>query len=419
MIDGVVKNAGHGVVILGGDGVVFVIVAARTGDGQAKKSARHGIHAVVALVGVRDFDRAVVVKPWTETEEAKSREHLGAHSVIERIGGDLRGDELVVRQVVIERLDHPVAIQIGAGVGIVAAAHGIETAVVVLTIARDVEPHATPALAVLGRCEQAVNHFGERIRCRVFLKCVNLFGRGRQTGEIERNAAYEGPAVSQFRGGHPLLLEPRQNESVDGGLRPSGIFDSRRRGIVNWLERPECTLLGPDHVATGFRGDHGRGFGPQCAGLYPLGESVDVFLFELAALGHFELARLADGQDQQTFVRIAGHDRGAGLAAFQQGRARVHPQPAELRIGMAGVAAGRQDGTDFGFEKVGRGCGLCRRRLCTNQAHGNQQGKRGQLQTGFVHMCLPVSLAILGIGANRPGTLKTHSATRIAARAAP
>ena len=60
--------------------------------------------------------------------------------LVEQVGGELRRDELVVRQVVVERLDHPVAIEIRVRIGVVAAPHRIEAAVVVLAVARDVEP---------------------------------------------------------------------------------------------------------------------------------------------------------------------------------------------------------------------------------------------------------------------------------------
>ena len=128
-----------------------MIVAARARHGQAEKAARHGIHAVVPLICMRDFDCAVVVEPWTQAEEAKRRQHFGAHFVIERIGRDLRGYELIVRQVVVKGLDHPVAIQVSTWIRIVSAPHGIEAAVIVLTIARDIQPHSAPALTVLGR----------------------------------------------------------------------------------------------------------------------------------------------------------------------------------------------------------------------------------------------------------------------------
>ena len=72
---------------------------------------------------------------------------LGVH----QITGDLSFDELIVRHVVVERLDHPVAINVGIRIGIEATSHGVEAAIVVFTVTGHVEPHTPPTFAVMGR----------------------------------------------------------------------------------------------------------------------------------------------------------------------------------------------------------------------------------------------------------------------------
>ena len=198
-----------------------MIVAARAADGQAEEAARHDVDAIVPLVGARDLDRAVVVEPRAEPEEPERRQRARARRrIAEQIAGELRAHELVVRQVVVERLDHPVAIQIRVRVRVVAAPLRIERAVVVLAVARDVEPEAAPRFAVVRRREQAVDDLRERVGRLVLLERLDLVGRRRQAGQIERRAADQRALVGGAHRRQPVLLEPREHEAIDVGLRP-------------------------------------------------------------------------------------------------------------------------------------------------------------------------------------------------------
>ena len=157
------KHACERVIVPRRNRVVLVIVAACAADGEAEKPARDDVDAVVAFVGPRDLDGAVVVVPRAEPEQPERGQHLHPHVVVEQIGSQLRFHELVVRQVVVERFDNPVAIQVGVRVRVVAAKHRIEAAVVVFPVARDVEPEPAPGLAVLRRREQPIDHLRERV----------------------------------------------------------------------------------------------------------------------------------------------------------------------------------------------------------------------------------------------------------------
>ena len=148
---------------------------------------------------------------------------------VEQIGGELRGDELVVRQVVVERADHPVAIEMRVRVGIEAAPHRIEAAVVVFAVARDVEPHAAPGFAVARRREQAIDHLLERVGRLVREKRVDFFGRRRQAGEIERGAAEQRQLVGGADRRQAFALETREDEAIDVGARPAPRPHARAR----------------------------------------------------------------------------------------------------------------------------------------------------------------------------------------------
>jgi len=87
-----------------------VIVAAGAADRHAQEAARHDVDTIVPLVGARDLDGAVVVVPRAETQKPERRQRADARRVIHQIARELRLDEAVVRQVVVERVDHPVAV---------------------------------------------------------------------------------------------------------------------------------------------------------------------------------------------------------------------------------------------------------------------------------------------------------------------
>ena len=225
-----------------------MIVAARAGHRQAEEAAGHHVHAIVPLVGAGHFDRAVVVIPGTESEEAGGRQRLVAGLLVQQVAGELRLHELVVGQVVVERLDHPIAIEVGVGIGAVAARIRIQAAVVVFAVAGDVEPDAAPALAVVRRCEQAVDHFGEGVGRGVFFEGRDFFGRGRQAGQVEASAADQVVLAGGLDGLEPFLFEFREHEAVDRGLGPARVLDGGRRRILERQQRPEGPALGGDRV---------------------------------------------------------------------------------------------------------------------------------------------------------------------------
>ena len=76
---------------------------------------------------------------------------------IQLVARDLLLDEAVVGLVLVERLDHVIAIAPDVGPRLIA----LEA--FAIGVARQVQPVPRPALAVVRRGEQAVDHFLERI----------------------------------------------------------------------------------------------------------------------------------------------------------------------------------------------------------------------------------------------------------------
>ena len=164
VVGGIQEDARERVVIARRNRIVFVIVTPRAPHGQSEEAARHDVDAIVAFVGARDFDGAVVVVPRPQAEKSESGQRPRAPLVAEPIARELRLHEVVVRHVVVERLDDPVAIEVRVRIRIVSASFGIQRAVVVFAEARHVEPQAAPRRAVLRRCQQSIHDLRERLR---------------------------------------------------------------------------------------------------------------------------------------------------------------------------------------------------------------------------------------------------------------
>ena len=307
------------VVVLLRNRIVLVVVAARARDRHPQEAAGDDVDAIVAFVGAGDFDRAVVVVPRAEAEQAERRQHARPLRFVDQVAGELGAHELVVRHVVVDRADDPIAIEIRVRIRRVAAGLRVEAARIVFAVARDVEPFAAPRLAVLRRRQQAIDHVQPRVGRTVLLERVDLFGRRLQAGEVDRRAADQGAAVGRAHRRQPVLLQLGQHEAIDVGLRPVvGLHRGRRAG-VNRHERPERALVAGDRLVGSRRRRCRRGGRKRRADLDPLGQRRDVGVGELrSALRHLQTrAHPPDRVHQQTLVGIAGGNRRSRIAAEQ------------------------------------------------------------------------------------------------------
>ena len=147
------EDAVQGVVVLDRDRVELVVVAARAGDGQAEEGLGRRVDALVD--GVMD-----VVEALADGDEAEGGEtRIVRRDVRDAVGGELLDDELVVRLVLVHRVDHVVAIGPGVGVAVVAeeAVALVDLEAARVGVAGGVEPVTGPAFAVVRRGEQRVD----------------------------------------------------------------------------------------------------------------------------------------------------------------------------------------------------------------------------------------------------------------------
>ena len=363
------KDAVEGIVILGRNGVEFVVVAAGAGDGEAEEGFGGDVDAVVNdVVGI-------AVELVAQGEEAHGSEDaavaggffLGegfAAEVLENelVGGELLGDEGGVGFVGVEGVDDVVSVGPGAGVAWVVAAFDLAFGV---GEAGEVEPGAGGVFAVVGGGKEAVDDFGVGVGRGVGKKGLDFGFGGWEAGEVVGDAAEEGAAVGRGAGCHGGGFEVGEDKVVNGRAAPGGVLGGGHGRLDDGLEGPVVfgrgVVVGGGGGGGGGGGAAGFGHGRGGAGIggaaaNPFGEIGDDGVGEFAAFGgHAEVGVVVvDGLDEEAVVGLAGDDGGAAFATGQDADAGVKAEAGFEFIGLFAVAAVTlvgEDGADFGFEE--------------------------------------------------------------------
>ena len=212
-------------VVLLAEGIVLVVVALGAADGAAEPHGGGRVHAiherfVHRLVGI---DTAFFVRHRVAVEAGRDFLILGPLLVAalwQHVAGDLLDRELVERQIAVERVDHPVAILPDAAPVVLLVA-------VRVGVAGEIQPRTRPPLAVARRGQQAIDDAVVGVRRRVGEEGVELGGRRRKAGQVERDATEERRLRCVRRWRELFTFEPRQHEPVDGRARPGRAPDGR------------------------------------------------------------------------------------------------------------------------------------------------------------------------------------------------
>ena len=147
-----------------------MVVAPCTGHGEALRTAHDDVDAVV------DDILLVIKEASAEGQEAQGRQVTGVFASHQRVRRELQLEEPVIRHVLIERTDHPVAVGVGIGI----PTFLFEDVAFGVGVTRDIEPVTAPAFAE-GRCgEEAVNEFIVCLRVAICDEAFDLGGGGRQ-----------------------------------------------------------------------------------------------------------------------------------------------------------------------------------------------------------------------------------------------
>ena len=207
------EDSGERVVIFRAYGVVLMVVAAGASDGEAEEATADHVHAIMAFVGaglrwLRDTE-----VPRAQPEEAQTTAQ--PFVIGQQVAGDLRFDEGVIGQVLVQGVDYPVAVAPGVGIGF-----GRGAGEVVFPEAGDIEPVAGPAFAKVGRGQQLVDEgFGRSLTGD---KGLDFDGGWGQSGEVVGETANEGSAVGGRAGHESLGAQALFHQSVDGGCGECG-----------------------------------------------------------------------------------------------------------------------------------------------------------------------------------------------------
>ena len=141
------EDSVQGVVVLGGDGFVFVVVAPRTTEGHAEEGSSERVDGV-GKVEVLEIGRGFVAVALSDGEKTGCRDEVGIlfgwSGFCEDVSRDLLPDEGIKGEISIECADDPVAVASGFTDGIVGAVPGG------VGVSGDVQPVSSPAFAIRG-----------------------------------------------------------------------------------------------------------------------------------------------------------------------------------------------------------------------------------------------------------------------------
>ena len=269
------------------------------------------------------------------------------HALVEgragkQVARELFDGELIIREVVVEGVDDPVAVapDRAQGVGAVPGRVGV---------ARQVEPDARPALAVGGVFQETIHGLFISIGRRIGGEFVHFPRRRRQAAQVNADAAQEDELVSLGGGREPFFFEPGEYPVVDPVTRPWALVTGRQGLCPRGRERPVLRI---------------RGALP-----HPASEDLYVRLREPLA-GFFgrhpqRLILLDQSGEQLALVRRSGDDRDRPTLERLHGLvAMIEPERAAA-LGFVGAVAGEaipgEDRPDLA-QVIDRRVGLLRRR---------------------------------------------------------
>ena len=203
---GTAEDAVQRVVIGRRNRVVLVVVTASTADGQGHRPSADDVDAIV------DDVVDVVQKPPTKRQESQRRQVRGTFWFRKQIGRELPNQKLVVRHVLVQRADDPVAISERERIIAVLG----EDITLRVGVPRHIEPVAPPTFAVLRRGEQAVDHPFVGVGSVVILEFCDVVHRRWQAVQIKGRSANQRAAIGLLCERQLGLIQLLLDEGING-----------------------------------------------------------------------------------------------------------------------------------------------------------------------------------------------------------
>ena len=289
------------------DGVEFVVVAARAGDGHSLEGFADDVNLVVDDFGLvrADVHRGVAVlaePPPRGSEAAFVPAAVLGKPRFDLVAGNVLFHKAVVRHVVIKRANHIIAI----------APHFLILEIKFVAkrfrVAHEIQPMPPPAFSEMRRSKQAVD---EIFDCQLpIADCGLLEGRDglrarRQSGEVKIRASDERAIGGGASGFDAFGLQLRENKMVNWRCRPIALLHFGRRLLVHWLPRPVFCFAFCEIEFFLSAARHGF-LGPRRTAFHPFVEVGDLLAGQLPARGHFQIhIVIANGLDEAALLRLA------------------------------------------------------------------------------------------------------------------
>ncbi|HCD30388.1 MAG TPA: hypothetical protein DEQ73_07285 [Phycisphaerales bacterium] len=204
----------EGVVVPRRDGVEFVVMTTGATDGLAQKCLSNGVELLVDNVGPHFGFVGLGQNFGTEAQKSGGHDAVSGQVTIvgrrKKIPSQLHGEEFVIRQIVVEGVDHPVTPPPGVGKG------SVFVQPIGVGVSSDVHPVSGPPFAVVGGVEQLVERLVEPFDGMGFAKSTELLKGRRQSRQRQMESSQE---LVVFGGGGwcaTSLFEPVANEPIDG-----------------------------------------------------------------------------------------------------------------------------------------------------------------------------------------------------------
>ena len=183
------------IVVLRRNGIELVMMTTGAADGEPEHGCADVLDDLIERIESRHFDRGCLLPDLRWRWQRRGDEEAGGGIHAHRISCDLLKEELIVRQVAVQRLDDPIT------VGPRVFAQRIVFVAPRVGVTDDIEPMLRPTLAIVLRCQQPFDDLFISTRIVVLHKRIYFLRRRRQAREVERDATDEQTAVSLGRFG--------------------------------------------------------------------------------------------------------------------------------------------------------------------------------------------------------------------------
>ncbi len=180
----VVKKCKELIILLVGNGIVFMAVALGAFHAEAEPDIAGGFHAIHHIFHAVFLDDEATLVGGAVVAIKSGCHFLRHRGVGQQVAGNLFDGKIFEGLVGVVSINHPIAPgpHCARAVGVMHAA---------VTVAGDIHPMQRHSLGVCLGGKQAVDDFFVCLRALVIHECHYLEQRGRQAGEVKRDATNE------------------------------------------------------------------------------------------------------------------------------------------------------------------------------------------------------------------------------------